>query len=57
MTAELERRRAAYAAAAMHLLSLGLTPAADRDGLRAMWRAGAESRRAAERIAELWGLT
>jgi hypothetical protein len=48
---------AAYPAAAMYLLSLGLTPSPDRDGLRAMWRAGAESRRAAGRIATVWGLT
>ena len=31
-----------YEQAALHLLECGLLPAPDRDGLRAMWAAGAE---------------
>jgi hypothetical protein len=45
---------AAYPAAAMYLLSLGLTPAPDRDSLRTMYRRGGCHRQAAERIATAW---
>ena len=45
-----------YEEAALHLLGNGLTPAPNRDGLTAMWRAGGESRETADLIAEIWGL-
>jgi len=45
-----------YKDAVVHLLSLGLTPAPDLLALQAMWRADAESRRAAQVVAERWGL-
>jgi hypothetical protein len=45
-----------YAAACAHLLELGLTPAPNPAGLRAMWMAGGQSRRAAAVIAARWGL-
>jgi hypothetical protein len=45
-----------YDAAAAHLLELGLTPAPNLPALRAMWKAGPESRRVAQVLAELWGL-
>jgi hypothetical protein len=45
-----------YEDAAAHLLELGLTPAPNPAALRAMWMAGGQSRRAAEVIAERWGL-
>ena len=63
---ELESRRsdpwwyapptAGYEAAADHLLELGLMPAPNRDGLRAMWKRGGHHRRGAERIAHAWAL-
>jgi hypothetical protein len=43
-----------YEAAARHLLDYGLTPAPNLPALRAMWKAGAESRRVAQVIAERW---
>jgi hypothetical protein len=45
-----------YAAASAYLLALGLTPAPNPPALRAMWLAGAESRRVAQVVAERWGL-
>jgi hypothetical protein len=45
-----------YADSAMHLFGHGLTPAPNIAGLRAMWKASPESRRAAQFIAEAWGL-
>jgi hypothetical protein len=45
-----------YEDAALHLMSLGLTPAPDLPALQAMWKAGAESRRAAQVVAQRWGL-
>jgi hypothetical protein len=44
-----------YEDAAHHLLSYGLIPAPNREGLRLMGKSGSESRRAAELIAERWG--
>jgi len=46
-----------YAAAAAHLIGLGLTPAPNVDALRAMWRVGGYHRQTAEVIAERWGMT
>jgi hypothetical protein len=46
-----------YAAAAHHLLELGLTPAPERDGLRLMWKLGGHCRRAAGLIAQRWEMT
>jgi hypothetical protein len=64
--AELESRRsdpwsyapssAGYEDAAAHLLELGLTPAPNLAGLHEMWKAGGESRAAAQVIAERWDL-
>lgn len=45
-----------YDDAAQHLLSLGLTPAPNHEALRAMWRRGGRSRRAAELVSERWDL-
>jgi hypothetical protein len=45
-----------YDLAALHLLGCGLTPSPNLAGLRQMWRAGGESRAAAEMIAERWEL-
>jgi hypothetical protein len=45
-----------YEDAAVHLLSLGLTPAPDLPALQAMWKAGAETRSAAQVVARRWGL-
>lgn len=45
-----------YAAAAHHLIELGLTPAPNRDGLRRMWRRGGCHRRAATLVAQAWEL-
>jgi hypothetical protein len=45
-----------YEAAAVHLLSQGLTPALNLPALQAMWKAGGKSRRVAQVIAELWEL-
>jgi hypothetical protein len=45
-----------YGDAAAHLLALGLTPAPNAPALRAMWKAGNESRHAAQVVAERWGL-
>jgi hypothetical protein len=45
-----------YAAAAHHLLELGLTPAPNLDGLRLMWRRSGRSRQAAGLIAQRWGM-
>jgi hypothetical protein len=45
-----------YAQAAAHLLEVGLTPAADIEGLRSMYRQGGNSRQVAEFIAERWDL-
>lgn len=47
---------AGYEAAVRHLVDHGLTPAANRDGLRAMWRRGGHHRQAAKMVAECWGL-
>jgi|GEM_PF-3362371 len=47
---------AGYEAAAAHLLDHGLLPALNFEGLREMWAAGGESRRAAQAIAERWEL-
>jgi hypothetical protein len=44
-----------YEDAAVHLLSLGLTPAPNLPALREMWRAGAEIRLVAQVISERWG--
>jgi hypothetical protein len=41
-----------YEDAARHLLDHGLTPAPNRLALQAMWRAGGESRRVAQVIAQ-----
>jgi hypothetical protein len=46
----------AYEDAVMHLLDCDLMPAADVEGLRAMWKHGGDSRRAAMFVAEAWGL-
>jgi hypothetical protein len=46
-----------FAAAANHLIELGLTPAPHRDGLRALRRQGGRSRQAAELIADRWGVS
>jgi len=46
-----------YAAAAAHLIELGLIPAPNVDALRAMWRVGGYHRQTAEVIAERWGMT
>jgi hypothetical protein len=51
------RPAAGYPEAAEHLLGLGLLPAADRDGLRVMYRRGGSCRQAAKVIAQAWGLT
>jgi hypothetical protein len=45
-----------YEDAARHLLDHGLLPAPSREGLQAMWKSGGESRRAAEAIAQRWGV-
>lgn len=45
-----------YQAAALHLLEVGLLPAADREGLRLMYRRGGSCRQAAEFIAERWDM-
>lgn len=45
-----------YVAAVEHLLQLGMTPAPNSDGLRAMWRRGSHHRRDAARIAQAWEL-
>jgi hypothetical protein len=45
-----------YADAALHLLESGLLPAPNLDGLRLMWKAGGQSRRAAQLIAQRWEL-
>jgi hypothetical protein len=45
-----------YAAAAHHLLELGLTPAPSLDGLRLMWKRSGNGRRMAQVVAERWGL-
>jgi hypothetical protein len=45
-----------YEHAAMHLLSLGLTPSPNLPAMRAMYRCGGESRRVAQVISERWGL-
>jgi hypothetical protein len=46
----------AYECAASHLLAVGLTPAPDVPALRVMWKAGPESRRMAQIIADRWEL-
>lgn len=46
-----------YEDAAHHLLELGLTPAPNRDGLRAMWKRGGHSRQVADVITQTWGMT
>jgi hypothetical protein len=45
-----------YEEAARHLLGHGLTPAPNSAALRELWKAGGESRAAAEAIADRWGL-
>lgn len=45
-----------YESAALHLLDLGLLPAANPDGLLEMWRRGGRARQAAQFIAERWEL-
>lgn len=45
-----------YEEAALHLLDCGVTPAPNRDGLRAMWRRDEHSRQAAVFIAQAWEL-
>jgi hypothetical protein len=45
-----------YPEAALHLIESGLTPAPNREGLRAMWKAGGYSRQSAEIIARAWEL-
>jgi len=45
-----------YEPAALYLLDLGLLPAPNLEGLRVMWAAGGESRRAAQVIARRWDL-
>jgi hypothetical protein len=45
-----------YDAAVAHLRGVGLLPGVDREGLRALWRRGGDSRRAAEQIARAWQL-
>jgi len=45
-----------YEPAALYLLDLGLLPAPNLEGLREMWAAGGESRRAAQLIARRWDL-
>ena len=45
-----------YADAALHLLESGLLPAPNLDGLRLMWKAGGQSRHAAQLIAQRWEL-
>jgi hypothetical protein len=45
-----------YEPAALYLLDLGLLPAPNLEGLREMWAAGGESRRAAQVIARRWDL-
>lgn len=45
-----------YEEAAAHLLALGLTPAPNTAALRAMWKAGGQTRHAASIIVEAWGL-
>ena len=50
------RQIAAYEDAAVHLLGHGLTPAPKVPAMRAMWKRGGPSRRAAELIAEAWKL-
>ncbi|MFZ0718128.1 hypothetical protein [Mycobacterium sp.] len=49
-----ERGYADYAAAASHLLELGLTPAPNVPAMRSMWKARGESQRVAWAIAERW---
>jgi hypothetical protein len=51
-----DRQARAYEAAASHLLGHGLTPAPNVPAMRAMWKRGGPSRRAAELIAEAWKL-
>ena len=46
-----------YEDAAHHLLSLGLLPAPNREGLQAIWLRGGHHRQAAEVIAQRWELT
>jgi hypothetical protein len=50
------RRQDGYEDAVMHLLGCGMMPAANVDGLRLMWKRGGHSRRAAQLVAEWWGL-
>jgi|GEM_PF-2905106 hypothetical protein len=45
-----------YPEAAEHLLGLGLLPAPNVQGLRAMWRLGSHHRAAAELVARRWGM-
>jgi hypothetical protein len=45
-----------YPEAVAHLLAHGLLPAPNHAGLRAMWRAGGQSRHTAELIAQAWEL-
>lgn len=45
-----------YAAAAAHLLELGLTPAPNPPAMRSMWRHRGESQRLAWVISERWDL-
>jgi len=47
---------AGYEDAARHLLQHGLLAAPNLAALRQMWRAGGESRRVAQVIAERWSL-
>ncbi len=47
---------AGYEDAVNHLLGQGLIPAPNREGLRAMWKRGGNSRASAELIAQRWGV-
>lgn len=48
---------AGYEIAAAHLLSHGLTPAPDPEGLREMWKSGGDQRLDAQIIASRWDLS
>ena len=47
----------AYEAAVSHLLAHSLTPAPNVPALRVMWKAGPQSRRLAQVIADRWELS